>query len=98
MSDLDPERTLHDAPCLSCGARLTVPLSKTRLEKRPWRLVWQCEGCDGTAEFPAPPDLIGPMRRLERVGGIAISVREARAFAQASDEEFDEAVRTELLP
>ena len=98
MSDLDPERTLHDAPCLSCGARLTVPLARTRLEKRPWRLVWRCEACDRDAEFPAPPDLIGPMRRLERVGGVAISVREARAFAQLSHDEFDQAVREELLP
>ena len=98
VSALDPEKTLHDAPCLGCRARTPVPLSKTRLERRPWRLVWRCESCGDEAHFPAPPDLIGPMRELEKAGGVGISVREARAFAAASADEFDQAVRDELLP
>lgn len=98
MSDLDPDRTLHDAPCLACGARLTVPLSRTRLERRPWRFVWWCEACGDLAQFPAPPDLIGPMRRLDRAGGAAISVREVRRFEGASAAEWEDAVREELLP
>lgn len=98
MSALDPERTLHDAPCLGCRTRTPVPFSRTRLERRPWRLVWVCESCGDEAAFPAPPDLIGPMRELERAGGVGISVREARAFAAASADEFDQAVRDELLP
>jgi len=49
------------------------------------------------AQFPAPPDLIGPMRRLDRAGGAAISVREARRFEGASAAEFEDALRQELM-
>ena len=75
-----------------------MPLSRTRLERRPWRLVWVCESCGDEAHVPAPPDLIGPMRELDRAGGAAISVREARAFAAMSADEFETALRDELLP
>ena len=98
VSALDPDRTFHDAPCLGCRSREPVPLTKTRLERRPWRLVWTCESCGDEAQFPAPPDLIPQMRGLERVGGAAISVREARRFATATADEFESAVRDELLP
>jgi hypothetical protein len=97
VSDLEPDQVLHDAPCLNCGARLPVLLSRTRLEKRPWRLVWACLACERTAEFPAPPDLIRPMLDLQRAGGVAISAREAKAFAAVSADEFERAVRDELL-
>ena len=98
MSALDPDRTFHDAPCLLCRSREPVPLSKTRLERRPWRLVWTCMSCGDEAHFPAPPDLIPEMRALERAGGVAISVREARAFSAMSAAEFETALRDELLP
>lgn len=98
VSTLDPDRTFHDAPCLLCRSREPVPLSKTRLERRPWRLVWTCVSCGDQATFPAPPDLIPEMRKLERPGGVAISLREARQFAAATAAEFDDALRDELLP
>ena len=98
MSALDPDRTFHDAPCLGCRSREPVPLAKTRLERRPWRLVWTCVSCGDEAHFPAPPDLVRRMRQLERAGGAAISVREARQFAAATADEFETALRTELLP
>ena len=98
MSDLDPDRTLHDAPCLACGARTPIPIARTRLERRPWRLVWTCPTCDEVTAFPAPEDLVVPMQRLDRAGGAAISVREARRFEGATAAEWDDALRTELLP
>ena len=98
VSALDPERTFHDAPCLTCGFRDRVALARTRLERRPWQLVWTCASCGDEAHFPSPPDLIRPMLAMEKAGGVGISVREARAFAKASADEFEAAVRDELLP
>ena len=83
VSALDPERTFHDAPCLTCGFRDRVALARTRLERRPWQLVWTCASCGDEAHFPSPPDLIRPMLAMEKAGGVGISIREARAFAKA---------------
>jgi hypothetical protein len=98
VSSHDPEQVLHDAPCLECGARIPVQLSRTRLEKRPWRLAWTCIACERLTTFPAPDDLIPAMLELQRAGGVAISEREVREFVGAGSDEFEAALREELLP
>lgn len=75
-----------------------MQLSRTRLEKRPWRLGWECQACGKQTTFPAPDDLVPAMLELERAGGVALSSREVREFARVSVEEFEAAVREELLP
>jgi hypothetical protein len=78
--------------------RLPVQLSKTRLEQRPWRLGWTCVACGKRTAFPAPSDLIPAMLEWERAGGVAVSSREVKQFREASADEFETAVREELLP
>lgn len=77
---------------------MRVQLSRTRLEPNPWRLVWRCQACEKTSRWPAPDDLVEAMLGMQRPGGVAVSFREVREFAKADADEFEAAVRDELLP
>ena len=97
MPELDPDRTMHQSVCRACGVEDLVALRATRLERKPWRLVWRCMSCDGMSAVRLAAVLVGPMIELDRAGGMALSVREVKDFEAADQDEFDAAVEDELL-
>ena len=97
LPELDPDRTMHQSVCRACGVEDLVALRATRLERKPWRLVWRCMACDGMSAVRLAAVLVGPMIELDRAGGMALSVREVKDFEAADQDEFDAAVEDELL-
>jgi len=94
---LDPDRTMHDSLCRVCRARVPVPLKVTRLESRPWRLTWRCQVCGNQAAVKVAAEALPVLLMMDRAGGMPLSRREADRFAQVRQDEFDAAVREELL-
>jgi hypothetical protein len=94
---LDPDRTMHDSLCRVCRARVPVPLKVTRLESRPWRLTWRCQVCGNQAAVKVAAEALPVLLNMDRAGGMPLSRREADRFAQVRQDEFDAAVREELL-
>ena len=72
-------------------------LSACRLEARPWRLTWKCEGCGSISRVKVGADALPFLLALDRAGGMRVSRREAERFASQDDVEFEKAVREELL-
>ena len=93
---LDPDRTVHDSTCTWCHAQAMVPLRDSRLEARPWRLLWRCPVCSAISRVRVHDDLVPAMLQLDRAGGMRVSKREAERFASAADEDWDRALEEEL--
>ena len=94
---LDPDRAAHQSPCRKCGARLMVLLAESRLESRPWRLIWRCRACGGMSRVRVHADALEVLLALDRAGGMPLSVRELERFAGASHVEWETALRDEVL-
>jgi transcription elongation factor Elf1 len=97
LPELDPDRTMHQSTCRACGVEDLVALRATRLERKPWRLVWKCESCGDMSAVRLAAVLVGPMIELDRAGGMALSIREVKDFEAADQDEFEAAVSDELL-
>ena len=97
MPALDPDRTAHDSRCQWCRAKVPVLLAETRLESRPWRLVWRCRVCGNVARTRVHDDALPVLLALDRAGGMPLSTREVERFAKASDAEWDAALTDEVL-
>ena len=74
-----------------------MPLSISRLENNPWRLVWKCEVCGMPAKVRVSAEALPWMLGFDRAGGMPLSKREVDRIAALDDEQFDAAVREELL-
>jgi len=74
-----------------------VPLSISRLEANPWRLTWKCQVCGMQAKVRVSAEALPLMLALDRAGGMPVSLREAERIAELDSDEFDRAVRDELL-
>lgn len=97
MPELDPDSTAHNSKCHWCRARVPVLLSESRLERRPWRLAWQCKVCGNQARVKVTEDVVADLLKLDRVGGLIVSSREADYFAAVDEAMFTRAVVEELL-
>ena len=97
MPELDPARTAHESRCRFCNAQVLVPLVDTRLEYKPWRIVWRCRVCNNMAATKVDPSLIPSLLRLQRAGGMALSVREADYVRDESLDRFNRQVQDFLL-
>jgi RNase P subunit RPR2 len=97
LRELDPDKTLHHSVCHWCRTRLYVPLRRSRLEARPWRLTWTCEVCGNPTRVLVADDALDMLLAQDRAGGMAISKREVADFASVSVEQLLLAAEDEIL-
>jgi hypothetical protein len=96
LADADPSRIAHDGKCEHCGVQTVVPMSRTRLERRPWRIVWWCDVCGRQSRAKVAPELVPVLVSWDRAGGMGLSMREVADFVSADADEFARAVEEEL--
>jgi hypothetical protein len=97
LADTDPKRVLHDGMCEWCGVNIAVPMSRTRLERRPWRLVWWCGVCGRQSRALCPPELVGLFVGWDKAGGTSLSMREVAEMVSVDLDELNAAIEDELL-
>ena len=97
LADVDPSRVQHDGPCEHCGVRATVPLTRTRLERRPWRIVWWCAVCGQQARAHCPQELVPVFAAWDKAGGMGMSMREVADMVSVDLDVLNAAVEDELL-
>ena len=96
LADADPERIAHNGTCENCGVESVVPFRSTRLERRPWRLVWICQVCGKQSRAKVPPELVDLFVGWDRAGGMSLSMREVADFVNVDLDELSQAVKDEL--
>jgi len=94
---LDPDKVGHTSRCHWCRATVPVLLSETRLESQPWRLVWRCRVCGNVSRARVHDDALEFLLGQDRAGGMPLSTREVERFVGASEDEWDAALREEIL-
>ena len=97
LADADPARIGHQSICETCGYETIVPMRRTRVERRPWRLVWWCQVCGRQSRAKCPPELVPVFIEWDRAFGTVLSMREVAEFADMDLKELAEAVEDELL-
>lgn len=75
-SGRDHGRTFHITGCPRCRMIGPIPLTATRLEWRPWRVVWDCTGCGRTVAALVGDDALDVLLAAEVAGGMRLSERE----------------------
>jgi len=98
MSALDRPEAAHDSPCSRCGTEALIPMRVTRLERRPWRLIWDCSFCGKRAARQVEPELVGTLIDLFDVAfGSQLSLRELQDFRRMSEETFETLIREQVF-
>ena len=97
LADADPRKVGHDSVCEVCQSEVIVPMSETRLERRPWRLVWRCSCCGHQSRARCPEELVSTFVAWDRAYGTSISMRELVEFIKADLDGLEKAVQEELL-
>ena len=97
LADLHPSKIQHDGQCQNCGVQAAVPLQRTRLERRPWRIVWWCAVCGRQSRLRVSPELVQVLSEWDRAGGTSLSMREVADMVQVDLDELNAAVEDELL-
>ena len=95
--DADPERIAHQSACEHCGVELPVPMRESRLERRPWRLVWWCRVCGRQSRALVHPELVPTLVSWDRVAGTSLSLREVADMVAVDLDELNRAIEEELL-
>ena len=72
-------------------------MSRTRLERRPWRLVWWCDVCGKQSRALCPPELVPVFVGWDKAGGTSLSMREVAELVQVDLDELNTAIEDELL-
>jgi hypothetical protein len=72
-------------------------MSRTRVERRPWRLVWWCDVCGRQSRAKVPPELVPVFIGWDRAGGTTLSMREVSEMVQVDLDELNAAIEDELL-
>lgn len=97
MTERPGADSAHQSPCSRCRHEALIPMNETRLERRPWRFVWQCRECGETATRAVPRELAPSLVEwFDREGGTVISRREVREFIGLELDLFEEFVREEI--
>lgn len=97
LADADPSRIGHQSVCETCGYEDIIPMRRTRVERRPWRLVWWCHVCGRQSRAKCPPELVPVFIEWDRAYGTVLSMREVAEFADMDLNELADAVEDELL-
>ncbi|HEY7821275.1 MAG TPA: hypothetical protein VIG24_00480 [Acidimicrobiia bacterium] len=74
-----------------------MPMQRTRVERRPWRLVWWCAVCGRQSRALVPAELVPTMIGWDRAYGTSLSLREIAEFVDVDLDELGRAVEDELL-
>lgn len=74
-----------------------MTLAASRLEARPWRLVWRCWVCGESSTVRVSPEARSWLAGLLRPGGMLVSAFEADELEAASTDEVSAAFVAELL-
>jgi transcription elongation factor Elf1 len=96
LADADPTRIGHQSQCDHCRAETIVPFRLTRVERRPWRLVWWCSVCGRQARASVPPELVPVMVEWDRAFGTSLSMREVADMVRVDLDELNAAIEDEL--
>jgi hypothetical protein len=96
LAEADPSRIAHDGKCENCGVQAAVPMQRTRLERRPWRIVWWCAVCGRQSRAMVAPELVPVLVAWDRAGGMSLSMREVAEMVQVDLDELNRAVEDEL--
>jgi hypothetical protein len=72
-------------------------MRRTRLERRPWRLVWWCEVCGKQSRVKCAPELVPVFMQWDRAGGMTLSMREVADLVAVDLDALNEAIEDELL-
>ena len=97
LADADPSRIAHDSTCEHCHVQVPVLMGMTRLERRPWRLVWWCRVCGKQSRTMCPPELVPMVRSWDRAGGTTLSMREVAEMVKVDLDDLNAAIADELL-
>ena len=83
--------------CTQCKVKTVVPLVLCRLERGPWRLVWDCTACLKMTSVLVHEEVLPMLLAMDFAGGSKLSVREAEEWRWADEDAVSEAVEWELL-
>ena len=72
-------------------------MRRTRLERRPWRLVWICPVCGQQSRVLCPPEIVPVLIDWDRAFGTSLSMRELADMVDVDLDELNEAIADELL-
>ena len=97
VANADPERISHNGKCEWCGVEAVVPMVRTRIERRPWRLVWWCDVCGRQSRARVPVELVDVFVSWDRAGGTTLSMREVVEMVQVDLDVLNAAIEDELL-
>ncbi|HEY7823989.1 MAG TPA: hypothetical protein VIG24_14205 [Acidimicrobiia bacterium] len=96
LDDADPARVAHESKCEACGVVMPVLMSQSRLERRPWRLVWWCRVCGRQSRALCPPELVPTLMEWDRAFGTSLSLREVAEWVSVDLDGLAQAVEDEL--
>lgn len=94
---LDPETTGHFSGCIRCGTEMVIPMTACRLERSPWRLMWNCPNCGRLSMTLVRRDVVPTLLDLEVAGGLMLSLRESSLWERADAADLSAAFEDELL-
>lgn len=97
LAEADPRRVGHDSVCEVCKSEVVVPMAQTRVERRPWRLVWRCSVCGAQSRARCPEELVPTFIAWDRAYGTSISMRELVEFMKTDLDGLSQAFEDELL-
>ena len=69
----------------------------TRLERRPWRLVWWCRVCGRQSRALVHPELVPMLTGWDKAFGMSLSMREVAEMVAVDLDELNRAIEDELL-
>jgi len=96
LDDADPARVAHESKCEACGVVMPVLMVHSRLERRPWRLVWWCRVCGRQSRALCPPELVPTLMEWDRAYGTTLSLREVAEWVSVDLDGLAQAVEDEL--
>lgn len=73
-----------------------VPMQRTRLERRPWRIVWWCAVCGKQSRALVSEDIAATMIGWDRAYGMSVSMREVAEMVGVSLDDLNAAIEDEL--
>jgi RNase P subunit RPR2 len=97
LAEADPSRIAHTSKCENCRVEALIPMSHTRLERRPWRLVWVCQVCGRQSRALCHAEVIPVLESWDRAGGTSLSMREVADMVQVDLDALNRAIEEELL-